>query len=169
MRGVLLLCAVALCAPASNDAYITPVLGSLPAAGLRKVAVSMMSEAQATPQLSRRAAVLGALLPAFARAAHAKGDATLAFSTEIAGSDGNGVGISFDHPSSWKMEEKPGAILVSEAVLQACGEDPDACEVGEIIARSIATGDNALVIAAERSAELEALPFSFFKKTIYSR
>ena len=58
---------------------------------------------------------------------------------------------------------------MSEAVLQACSEDPDACEVGEIIARSIATGDNALVIAAERDAELEALPFAFFKKAIYSR
>ena len=97
------------------------------------------------------------------------------------------------YPTSWKLEEKPGnvnvsgcptvlphmcvlkmtrragAILVSEATLKACSEDPDACEVGEIIARSIATGDNALVIATERDAELEALPFSFFKKAIYSR
>ena len=68
-----------------------------------------------------------------------------------------------------KKKRRAGAILVSEATLKACSEDPDACEVGEIIARSIATGDNALVIATERDAELEALPFSFFKKAIYSR
>jgi hypothetical protein len=72
-------------------------------------------------------------------------------------------------PCELRMTWRAGAILVSEATLKACSEDPDACEVGEIIARSIATGDNALVIATEREAELEALPFSFFKKAIYSR
>jgi hypothetical protein len=89
---ILLICVVALCAPASNDAF-APAVGSLPAAGgLRRTscrgttAVSMGQAAAA--QLSRRAAVLGALLPAFADAAHAKGDGTLSFRTQISGSDG---------------------------------------------------------------------------------
>ncbi len=89
-RRILLLCVVALCAPASNDAF-APALSSLPAAGgLRRrtftTSVSMVQ--QETSQLTRRAAVLGALLPAFAGAAHAKGDGTLSFSTQISGSDG---------------------------------------------------------------------------------
>jgi hypothetical protein len=40
-------------------------------------------------QVSRRAAVLLTLLPAFAGAAHAKGDTAVPFSTEIAGSEGS--------------------------------------------------------------------------------
>jgi hypothetical protein len=90
----MLLCVVAMCAPASNDAF-APALSCLPAAGgLRRTscrgttAVSMYQPG--TAQLTRRAAVLGALLPAFAGAApaHAKGDGTLSFSTQISGSDG---------------------------------------------------------------------------------
>jgi hypothetical protein len=88
----MLLCVVAMCAPASNDAF-APALSSLPAAGgLRRTscrgttAVSMYQPG--TAQLTRRAAVLGALLPAFAPLAHAKGDGTLSFSTQISGSDG---------------------------------------------------------------------------------
>lgn len=63
----------------------------------------------------------------------------------------------------------PGSILLTDATLKACSEDPDECEVGEIIARSIATGDNALVVAAVSDGELESLPFSFFKKSVYGR
>ena len=58
---------------------------------------------------------------------------------------------------------------MTESTLKACSEDPDECTIGEIIARSIATGDNALVVATEKDGELSALPFSFFKKAIYSR
>ena len=62
-----------------------------------------------------------------------------------------------------------GNILVTDATLKACSEDPDECEVGEIIARSIATGDNALVVAVVSDGDLESLPFSFFKKSVYGR
>ena len=62
-----------------------------------------------------------------------------------------------------------GPILVNEAVLKACSEDPDECGVGEIIARSIGMGDNALVLVTESDDPLEEIPFSFFKKTIYGR
>lgn len=99
----------------------------------------------------------------------AKGDEKLSFSSEIAGSDGDGVSIAFAYPPSWKLEEKPGEILVTEAIVKACDEDPDRCDYGQIIARSIATGDNAIVVAAETDIELEQIPFSFFKKSIYGR
>jgi len=62
-----------------------------------------------------------------------------------------------------------GPILVTEQTLKACGEDPDECDRGEIIARSIATGDNALVLATVRDGEVEELPFVFFKKAIFGR
>jgi len=120
-------------------------------------------------QVSRRAAVLFTLLPAFAGAAQAKGDATAAFKTEIAGKDGNGVAISFVYPTAWKLEEKPGPILMTEATIKACSEDPDECDKGEIIARSIATGDNALVLAFLTNRELGEIPFSFFKNNIFGR
>ena len=120
-------------------------------------------------RVSRRAAVMLPLLPAFAGKVQAKGDANLSFGTEISGSEGKGIDIAFTYPTSWKLEEKPGPILVTEETVQACGEDPDQCEFGEIIARSIATGDNALVLAAETDGDLEDLDFSFFKKTVFSR
>lgn len=91
---ILLLCVVAMGAPASNDAFV-PALSSLPAAnGLCRTcrgitAISMVKAmGQAGKAVTRRAAVLGGLLPAFAGTAHAKGDGTLSFSTEISGSDG---------------------------------------------------------------------------------
>ena len=88
-------------------------------------------------QYSRREALLGIALVGGVAAAPEQAFAadTTEFKDEFAGSDGQGVDVSFSYPKSWKLEQKPGALLVNEASVDACRGDPDKCDVGEIIAR----------------------------------
>jgi len=89
LRGFLVI--ALLCAhPAANDAYLLPAATSGPTGCLRssRRAPALSMKGTQGLQISRRAAVLFTLLPAYAGVAEAKGDATLAFKTEIAGKDG---------------------------------------------------------------------------------
>ena len=103
MKGRLLLFGIALlCSLDSNDAF-TPISSSALSVGLRiprrtvhgLTAVQVKASAgEQSVACTRRAALLFTLLPAFASAAQAKGDSTLSFQTEIAGSDGRFISAS---------------------------------------------------------------------------
>jgi hypothetical protein len=88
-------------------------------------------------QYSRREALLGIALVGVVAAAPEQSFAadTAEYKDEFAGSDGQGVDVSFSYPKSWQLTEKPGALLVNEASMNACAGDPDKCDVGEIFAR----------------------------------
>jgi len=116
---------------------------------------------------SRRSILPLILAPFFSAPAFAEDE--LSFKDELAGSDGKAVDVSFVYPKSWRLERKPGKILITDERLDGCRDDPDKCDFGEIIARSIATGDNALVLVKNTDKEVSKLPFEFFKKSIFSR
>lgn len=88
-------------------------------------------------QVSRREALWTGLAALSVLAAPAPSLAAdnAGYKGELAGSDGMGVDVSFSYPKSWKLEQKPGALLVTDQSNDACLEDPDKCDVGEIIAR----------------------------------
>lgn len=119
--------------------------------------------------LSRRDTLLPLVLAPFVLAQPAFAADNDVFKDELAGSDGKTVEVSFTFPKSWRLEQKPGRIVITDERLALCAQDPDKCDFGEIIARSIATGDNALVLAKNTDKDVASLPTEFFKKTIFSR
>jgi hypothetical protein len=139
MRTAGLLCLFA----AGCDGFLAPLAlnraphGSVAAARRAPPLCVSASASGAGPQISRREALIGL---AFAGAMAGAPSPSLAadnveFAGELAGSDGMGVSVSFSYPATWKLENKPGALLVTDQSRDACGQDPDKCDVGEIIAR----------------------------------
>ena len=51
---------------------------------------------------------------------------------------------------------QPGPLILSTALRDACFQDPDKCVFGDMLARSVAGGDNAFVVSA--SAPRDAPP-----------
>ena len=43
---------------------------------------------------------------------------------------------------------QPGPLILSTALRDACFQDPDKCVFGDMIARSVAGGDNAFVVGS---------------------
>ncbi|KAJ1492684.1 hypothetical protein T484DRAFT_1742376 [Baffinella frigidus] len=174
LRQLVLLSALAIGA----DGFAGPLALTRPAAGVRSAAAPRraaplcLSATASGVAVSRREVLFGLALAGVAAAAPAQSLAadTIEFKDEFAASDGMGVDVVFRFPKSWKLEQKPGALLVNEASVNACREDPDKCDVGEIIARSIATGDNALLLVVPAGGKtLEELDTTFFKKAVFSR
>jgi hypothetical protein len=86
---------------------------------------------------------------------------------ELGGSDGQGVNVKFVFPGSWKLDRKPGTLLINEDARVQCTENPD-CVQGDVFTRSPG-GDNAFLTLGTAEEALDKIPFTFFKRNIFNR
>jgi hypothetical protein len=86
---------------------------------------------------------------------------------ELGGSDGQAVLCKFATPPSWKLDRKPGTLLINEDARQQCTENPD-CIQGDVFTRSPA-GDSAFLTLGTAPEALDQIPFPFFKRNIFNR
>jgi hypothetical protein len=86
---------------------------------------------------------------------------------ELGGSDGQGVKVQFTFPGSWKLDRKPGTLIINEEARIQCTDNPD-CIQGDVFSRSPG-GDSAFLTLATPDEALEKIPFTFFKKQIFNR